>query len=220
MTDAALIIQTPEPKVTNELVAKSQQYATIADDDSYQAAAAMVTMLVTEMKEIDNTFDPSIRQAHETHKTILAAKKKHCEPREKAIDIIKRGMGAFLRLKEQERLQAEAAARELARKEEEERLLASAVSLEAEGELEQAEALINEPVRVVAPYVPPTAPVVSGISSRETWDFRIVNEALIPRQYLCVNEQAIRGVVKSLKSKHGIPGVEAFTKTGIAVRTK
>jgi hypothetical protein len=43
-----------------------------------------------------------------------------------------------------------------------------------------------------------------------------VNEALIPRQYLNVNETKIRGVVRALGASAAIPGVEVFEETSVA----
>jgi flagellar biosynthesis GTPase FlhF len=61
---------------------------------------------------------------------------------------------------------------------------------------------------------------ISGIQTRTVWKFRIVDERAIPRQYLKINEEAIAGVVRSLKQHHGIPGIEAYATEVVAIRSK
>ena len=51
------------------------------------------------------------------------------------------------------------------------------------------------------------------------WKYRIINEALIPRQYLEVNESAIRKVVNALQEKTEIPGVEVYEDKQVRVNS-
>lgn len=75
------------------------------------------------------------------------------------------------------------------------------------------------PVEVPAPVsLQSTTPKIEGISSRKNWTFRIVNESLVPREYLVPDEKKIRGVVKALKEKAKIPGVEVFAEESVAVK--
>lgn len=69
--------------------------------------------------------------------------------------------------------------------------------------------------------VPVEAPQkLAGISTRKDWDFEIINPALIPIEYMIVDEKKIRGVVKALKEQAKIPGVRVFSKDTMAVRAK
>lgn len=129
---------------------------------------------------------------------------------------------------EEERLRREAAAEaaraeEMRRKAEEEKAagnLATAAKLEvrAEQALDRAEekAAVHVPVPIVA-----SAPAkVSGLSTREHWDFRITDPSKLPREYLIPNEAAIRSVVKGLKGQTNIPGVEVFRDDVVAGRSR
>lgn len=78
--------------------------------------------------------------------------------------------------------------------------------------LEQTQALMSAPSSTIA------APRVSGISTRKLWAFRITNPALIPREFLLIDEQKIGGVVRALKDATNIPGVEAYQKDSLASR--
>jgi hypothetical protein len=133
--------------------------------------------------------------------------------------------------RERERLEAEERARVAVeerrlRQEEEDRRLAEASAAEAIGDTVRAEAIVSAPI-VTAPVVPrpvfvapPPVQVTKaeGVSFREEWDFEVTNAAVIPREYLSVDEVKIRRVVKAMKGQTNIPGVRAFSKPTAAMR--
>ena len=129
---------------------------------------------------------------------------------------------AARRKAELDRLEAE-------RKAEEDRLMEAAAAAEKAGNQKQAEELaaaavevgetIAQEAAVIAAesvYVPPvvipkTVPkMAGGPVYRTIWKFRIVNEALIPRQFMMPNEVKIGGVVRSLKKESNISGIEVY----------
>lgn len=103
-----------------------------------------------------------------------------------------------------------------------EKALTDALDLEARGNIEAAEAILANPAPVPLRYMAP-APVaprtvcVAGVTTRADWDFRIIQEELIPREYLLVNAPAIRNLGKMTKGKAKIPGVEFFPRPVVAV---
>lgn len=109
-----------------------------------------------------------------------------------------------LRQAEENRLQAEA------KKRAEDEALAAAQAAQDAGQHEEAQAIISEPVAVPIVIIPKTVAKIAGHSRRVIPKFRIVNAALIPRQYLIPNEVAIGGVIRSLRSAAYIPGVEYY----------
>lgn len=140
--------------------------------------------------------------------------------------------------RERERMDREAAALAEKARKDAEAAERRAAAMEAEGKAERAEALRaaaaeKEQARAadvaalqMASAAMPVAPVVdipraasAGISTREDWDFEIIDEAAIPREYMTVNDKAIRGVVKALKDKAAIPGIRVFSKKNIAARS-
>jgi uncharacterized membrane protein YqiK len=172
---------------------------------------------------------------------------------EQAESILKKSMSAYqveqerLRIEEQRRLEAAAAA-ERARLAEEaaaakakadaeaEALRQQAAQAAASGDAEiaarlaaQAESRVEEGALtaqvmtqtsqlVSAPVAAAGARKVSGISTRENWTFEITDPALIPREYLMIDESKIRGVVRALKDATNIPGVRAYSEKSIAAR--
>ncbi len=70
--------------------------------------------------------------------------------------------------------------------------------------------------RTVVSAVPPK---VTGVSKPITdWKFEITDAGAVPREYLQVNESAIRAMVKAQKGNTSIPGVRVWPEDRIAVR--
>jgi len=124
--------------------------------------------------------------------------------------------------KEQERLAAEARlaeakAEQLRLAAEEKRRegeLAEAARMESRAEQQEAKAdtAAAQARTVPTPYVPPANTKVTGISTREHWDFRIVDEDKLPREYMQPDKVAIRKAVDGLKGRaaSAIPGIEVW----------
>jgi DNA repair exonuclease SbcCD ATPase subunit len=136
--------------------------------------------------------------------------------------------------KEQERLRAEAAKAEEAARKQREAAEAKARALEAAGNAERAEAARikaeeaerarmqrAEELRRAAEMMP-SAPVVSiaqpesASSVRKSYDFEVIDEKAIPREYLIVDEKAIRKVVKALGARANIAGIRVIEVQSIA----
>lgn len=56
----------------------------------------------------------------------------------------------------------------------------------------------------------------AGVQVRTVWKFRITDPSLIPREYMNVNEGAIRVAVQATKGATSIPGVEVFEDNIVA----
>jgi hypothetical protein len=129
--------------------------------------------------------------------------------------IIKRAMISYS--DEQERLrQAEQARLDAEARKEQEKLNARAEKAEASGKVEKAEDLRSQAQTVVAPIAQPAVPKVGGISQRIVWEFEIVDEQAIPREWLVPDLKAIGGAVRSTSGKVIIPGVKAIARKTLA----
>lgn len=128
---------------------------------------------------------------------------------------IKRAMIAYSDEQDRLRQEEQRRANEAARKEQE-RLQGIADRAAAKGQENKAEVFADRAAAVVAPVAQQAAPKVSGISIPKVWTFEITDEALIPREYLEVNETKIRKVVTALKKDTVIPGVRVFEVKRIA----
>ncbi len=199
-------------------------------DATTQHQASQALLAITNLRrEVADTFRPMKEAAFRAHRTICEQEKKHDQPLADAERAVKTQIGTFVA--EQQRLarEAEEAARKTAmeaaqresRAEAERQAIEDAVALEAIGDTEGAQAVLDHPapapVRYVAPApIAPQVAQVPGVVTREDWDFRITDESLIPREYLLVNESALRALGKNTKGKAKVAGVEFYPKQIVA----
>lgn len=81
-----------------------------------------------------------------------------------------------------------------------------------EREARQAEEMVD---MAMLPSEAPKQSAGVGRALVETWTPRIVDESLIPREYMVPNMVAIKAMVTALKDRTNIPGVEAVKESGI-----
>jgi hypothetical protein len=193
-------------------------------------AAEYGRAIVTLDKEVEAFFKPMKEAAAKAHKEICTKENSVRKPLEEAKRYLSGQIGNFdqeaererraeeARIQEQLRLEAEADAKRRA----DEQAIADAIELEAQGDKTGAEAVLNNPVplpvHVPAVVLPTQVPKAEGVSSRGTWKFRITNAALLPAEYVIPNEKAIAQVVRALKDKASIPGVEVYEERGASFR--
>lgn len=117
-----------------------------------------------------------------------------------------------------------AAAAELARqnalianaKNEKQRAEAEAAAAIAKAEQAKAAAKAEEraqqaaEVQVIAPTIAPTFQKAAGTSLKKNWKARIINEAVIPRDYLMVDLSKLDKVAKATQGSLNIPGVQFY----------
>lgn len=123
--------------------------------------------------------------------------------------------------KAEEKRLADEIAKAKTQKEKIELELASArAKLEAKKAAEKAEERAEQAreVYVPAPEVKPTFTQAKGVSSRTDWEFEIINEDLIPREWLIPDLKAIGGAVSSTAGKISIPGIKCKPKQVISSR--
>lgn len=183
---------------------------------SYTDAGTFLRLIKTRRAKIADTFNEPINAAHRAHKAMLAAKQEHDKPAADAERIVKNKMGAYQAEEERKRRVEENRLREIARKEEEDRRLAEAAWLEAQGRKEQAEQVISAPVPTPTVVVPSQVPKAEGISTRKVWKYRIVDAALIPREYLIPDEKKIGAHARSMCKAAHIPGIEFYSEDSVA----
>jgi hypothetical protein len=71
-----------------------------------------------------------------------------------------------------------------------------------------------------SPEIPKTVVGAEGgaATRKTTWDFEIINQNEIPREYLMPNEKFIRAAIQA--GKRDIPGVKIYERSGLAVRAR
>ena len=141
------------------------------------------------------------QKAHEAHKAVVAAEKKLLNPVREARRIIK---GKTTKWYVDEERKREAAARKAA-EEAQERKLDEAEKLEAQGDHEAAEVLLNAPEPIVQ-----AEEIETPVHYRDNWKARVVETKLVPKEYWMINEALLDQVAKKSKGSAEIPGVEFY----------
>ena len=100
-------------------------------------------------------------------------------------------------------------------------IAAEAEALQASGETELAEQVIQQAAEAPAPVVvlPKETPKMSEIQARETWQFEVVDEKLVPREFMSPDPKKIGAVVRSQKKLANIPGVRIWSEKNFHGRT-
>jgi hypothetical protein len=139
----------------------------IADDEGVVVAKAIMDDGKAMLDEIDRVLGKPKKQAHELHRELSARHNEQMNPVKRVMEIIKQKLNAHY--DEEARLRRVREAEEAAaqRKIDEQRRIDEAAALEAAGEDEEAEAVLEEPAP--APATPQHAAKVAGISHRDKW---------------------------------------------------
>lgn len=217
-TNTAIVSPEQVGRLISPLVNQVSQLK-IQTNDDYEMGCSLLQMIATRKKQVEDVFDPIVSKAYAAHKEAVGQKKKFMDPLLAAEFAVKGKVSQYHTEQERLRREKEDREREALKAENEKKAMEEAAALTAAGEKELADIVIQNAIEETpVVVVPSTVPKQEGISSRKDWDFRITNEMLIPREYLMVNEKAIRAVVKAQKSLTKIPGVEVFSKDTVSVR--
>ncbi|MFA5284456.1 MAG: hypothetical protein WC347_02555 [Smithellaceae bacterium] len=195
---------------------QAKQITAIQTNEDYIRASDILLIIKEIRKKIDATFKPIKQKMDAAKNEVLDQERAAVRPLAEAEAYIKPLIAGYMAEQERRRKEEENRLREIARKEEEERQLQAAIQAEAEGQKEEAEAIISAPVQAAPVVVPKTIPKVAGVTMVKQWKFRIVDAAKVPRQYLIVDEQKIGAVVRALKDQANISGVEVFCVDSIS----
>lgn len=189
-------------------------------------AGEMGRIIAALEKEAEEFFAPMKQAAAKTHKEICNKENAVLKPLLEAKRYLSGQIGAFDQKLEQERREEEArlqkeaddradaeAARLAA-----EQAIEDAIALEQSGDVKGAEAVLNHPVPVFVKSEPvilqTQLPKVEGVSGSKNWKFRITDADKIPREYMVPDEKALGAVVRALKGKTNIPGIEVYPEGG------
>ena len=186
---------------------------------SYTAATVIVKDIKGLRKQIAETFKPIKQRQDEAKRETLAQERRLDEPLKAGEDYIKKALSDYDAEMERVRQEAERKLREVARKVEEERILAQAAELEKVGEKELADMVLEQPIQTPAVFVPKAVPPTKGVSFTERWYFRVTDIALVPREYLMLDEVKTGSVVRAMKANTNIPGIEVYSERTTNIRT-
>lgn len=154
----------------------------IKNNQDYNSCETLLQGLTALRDNIKAETDPVIKAAHNAHKQAIAMRDKYLKPVQQVIDKIKSAMGNYV----------------LEQKQKEEALKREKERIEQEG--------------LPTPPTPVLTPLQTSTQTVEYWDFEIIDEMKIPREYLMPNEMKIRKTIQNFKGMIEIPGVKNIKK--------
>lgn len=208
------------------VVVKARALVVATEADAHEAGD-FLRRCAGAAKAVESKLAPAVEAAHKAHKSLTALRAELTEPFAAARKIVEPRLVAWQDA-ERRRREAEAArqAEEARRRIAEEQLAAAAEV--AEYDPDAADAILDEPV--IAPVVVPVAPVVAGVSVRETWKAEVVDLAELVRYVaeaptadrlalVAAAQSALDGLARALKGAASIPGVRFVPTRSATVRT-
>jgi len=200
--------QTELEQEATRLTTKAQSFE-IIDDSSYRMAVSGIDQAKKFQKEVKEVWDPVCEAANTAHKAATKGRAEQIAPFIEAEKTLK-GLCNNYDL-EQERLIREAQKKiDDDKRQKEADALAKAEALEAEGKVEEADAVVEEAVQEdlftpPAP-LPPAAP--KGVVYIDHWIAEIVEPTLVPRLYCVPSQPMLNKHAKDNKGAIAIPGVK------------
>jgi hypothetical protein len=226
--EANVQVYSPESKpmalgeVMSQVAEAANMMVRVKDADSFLIASNNRKRLLAIRKAIDGILDPNTKRWHEGWKAAIATKKSITDPLDSIVSRLAEEIVRWEDEQEAKRLKEEQEARAKAMKEEEDLRLAEAESLQKAGHAEAAEEVLSSPIEPPPVIVPKIVPKVANQGTLETWGgFEVIDQNIVPRDYLCVDEQKVRGYIKAMKSSAKIPGIRVLPPVRTLVqRTK
>lgn len=232
MTTVTVQDEVKEPALIAALAvlerSKSIRITNAAESASAQEFGLEISRCI---KNAEVLLQPPVDSASENLDKARAHRDKYLVPMRLALKTMKDMIGTYLA---DERRKAEEARRAAEQKALEEQLArqraaaeaeaAKAATLAAAGLHEEANAAMDEavaieqaaPARVYVPAGPSTK--AKGVGLGEDYDFEVLDEEKIPREYFMRDDVKIRRVVKALKGSCSIPGIRVFPKPRVSLR--
>lgn len=195
----------------------------VQNGESLQVANEFVHAVKKMINKTKEFFKPLKSKAKEAHQALVDKEKEIIMPLESSESAVKHEIGCYLA--EQNRIRRDAEDRirreEEERKRIEEEKLQKAIEAEDAGDKEEAEKIIDEVISEPEVKVDIPEPIkAEGTSIRTIWKWKVINEDLIPREYLIIDTARITRVVQSAKGQTRIAGIEAYPENIVAFRTK
>jgi hypothetical protein len=156
------------PEQARLIVVKDKESMTMADNT--------INGINEWLKKVDEHYKPMADAAFKTHRSITSRWKEIKQPLEDAKTHLVNLVKAYQRKVREEAEAEQRRLAEIARKQEEERRLAEAIEAEKEGNVEEAQAIIEEEVFVPTPVVRPDVPKVDGRRYATKPKARVINK--------------------------------------------
>jgi hypothetical protein len=180
--------------------------------DDHQQAIDERQELGEALKRVQQYFAPIKKMAHTLWRELCDRENAILDPL-RARDIERaKAIGAYKAVADAARREAERAEGDRRKAENERHAIAEAAALERDGDRASAAMVLADAVAAPPPVVvlPDLVRSVAGAKFVRRWHFRIVDESLIPREYLAVDEKRIGQYVRAMKGSARVAGIEFY----------
>lgn len=200
---------------------KLAEFIQIENDADLEKAGQLVETIKAHIAAIGEKYDGPVEEADRAHKALTKERGLYLTPAKETKKVVqdKSDLYCAARRRREEDAAKAAAARAAAEAQDEH--LARAVDAEEKGDIAGADAILDAPPQDAAPIAPTGGKHVFGSGySNVDYDYEIVDANLIPRNFMKIDEVAIKKVVKAMKEKTDIPGVRVFPVDKAVFRSK
>lgn len=195
------------------------QCFSVVSNDGYIEAGEILKTIKGRYQDMEARRKEMTVPLDEAKKRIMDFFRQPLEQLGEAERLIKGAMVAFtqeqerIRLEEQQRIQALALEEQRQRDEVLEKQIAQA---QEKGDSGKAEELLASATQAAVPVVQSEKPKVPGIKTTTRWRYKIIDEALIPREYLMPNEKLLADTAIATKGTIKVPGVGFYSESIVA----
>ena len=214
-----------EQKKTSDVPALCQKAElTISNQTDYENASVILKDVKSRYKELDEQRKKITKPLDDAKKAVMELFRTPLELLDKAENKIKGLMVSYTTEQERKAKEEQARLQKLADQEAERKkklLDAKIERAKASGKEEKAADLEMQKetiVPIVAPVITPTIETPKGVSYRDKWYAVVIDEKLIPREYLVVNMEALNKIAGATKGTLKIAGVEFKSEKILASR--
>jgi len=187
----------------------------VNNDASYQLAAELGKEATRREKIVIENFSEPKKASYKAWRAVCELEQKLLLPLQTIKIDLSRKMGRYSQLKEDQTHKEEQMRLAEAKKRQEEEALKRAEELAQNGDKQAAELELEQAIDpVMQPIIAPvgTSLKAEGTSHVTRWQFKIVDEKKIPREYLSVDEKKIRRVVQAMKGDTKIEGIDVYSE--------
>ena len=207
--------------------AKSLAIHGINCDDDLSAAASKVKEAKALIKKIEGARKAYTSQLDNRKKQLMAQEAEIVAPLKSIVFMYNTLSVQYAEYKHQRRLEAERAAAEAAEEAQrkyEQAKAAAALGVDAEKATAEAAEAAEKAASALSPEQMADLAPVANVAMRVKWDFRVTDAHAVPREFLEINNHAIRERLQSLKKQGvplaqvAIPGIEVFETVSAVAR--
>jgi hypothetical protein len=198
---------------------ESVEHLIVSTDAEFEATAADLQDVKANWQRIDAQRKKLLAPIDEARRVVQEHYRPPLNWLERAELALKKALADYSKAQQQRRQEEQRKADELARIERQ-KLEQRAAKAEAGGKIEKAELLQRQSAAIVAPVIQREAPKVAGVSMREVWKYEITDPALVPREFMSIDDKKLGGYVRALKGDASVAGVRIYKESVIAAAAR